>query len=413
MAGAGYKLFNTGDVLTAAQVNTYLNEQTVMVFASSAARTSALSGVLAEGMVSYLQDTNAVEVYNGTAWVGVSGAGDVTEVQAGTGISVASGTGPIPVVTNTMATAVDAKGDLIVGTGADTFARLAVGTNEQRLVADSAAATGLKYVADTTNYAVAAKGDLLVGTAADTVAVLSVGTNGHTLVADSSVSPQGLKWAVDPVADVITTAGDLIYGTAADTVTRLGIGTAGQVLKVNSGATAPEWGAAGGGASGLTFISRTTFSNVATQDIDPFDNTYETYLMIIENIYAANTGDDILIRGRHGSTVYTGTDYYSANAYIKYSSTDWTWANSNAQSSFNVIPQTNSNYPAQAAIYFNNVGDASKYFVMYGQWNTREGMFAGQIGGEIFSQQTWGGIRLLSSSGNITGEVSFYGLAKA
>ena len=147
MAGAGYKLFNTGDVLTAAQVNTYLQEQTVMVFASSAARTSALSAVLAEGMVSYLQDTNAVEVYNGSAWVGVSGAGDVTEVQAGTGISVASGTGPIPVVTNTMATAVDAKGDLIVGTGADTFARLAVGTNGHTLVADSSTATGLAYAA--------------------------------------------------------------------------------------------------------------------------------------------------------------------------------------------------------------------------------------------------------------------------
>jgi len=65
-------------------------------------------------------------------------------------------------------------------------------------------------------------------------------------VADSSVSPTGLKWAVDPVADIVTTAGDLIYGTAADTVARLGIGTAGQVLTVNSGATAPEWGAAAG-----------------------------------------------------------------------------------------------------------------------------------------------------------------------
>ena len=148
MAGAGYKLFNTGDVLTAAQVNTYLNEQTVMVFANSTARTTALSGVLAEGMVSYLQDTNAVEVYNGSAWVGVSGAGDVTEVQAGTGISVASGTGPIPVVTNTMATAVDAKGDLIVGTGADTFARLAVGgTNGHTLQVDSSTSTGLKWAA--------------------------------------------------------------------------------------------------------------------------------------------------------------------------------------------------------------------------------------------------------------------------
>ena len=148
MAGAGYKLFQTGDVLTAAQVNTYLNEQTVMVFANAAARTSALTSVLAEGMVSYLQDTNAVEVYNGSAWVGVSGTGDVTEVQAGTGISVASGTGPIPVVTNTMATAIDAKGDLVVGTGADTFSRLAVGgTNGHTLQVDSSTATGLKWAA--------------------------------------------------------------------------------------------------------------------------------------------------------------------------------------------------------------------------------------------------------------------------
>jgi len=69
MAGAGYKLFATGDVLTAAQVNTYLMQQSVMVFASSAARTSAISGILAEGMVTYLQDTNSLEYYDGSAWV--------------------------------------------------------------------------------------------------------------------------------------------------------------------------------------------------------------------------------------------------------------------------------------------------------------------------------------------------------
>ena len=74
--------------------------------------------------------------------------GDITEVQAGTGISVASGTGPIPVVTNTVATAIDAKGDLIVGTGADAFSRLAVGaTNGMVLTVDSGEATGLKYAA--------------------------------------------------------------------------------------------------------------------------------------------------------------------------------------------------------------------------------------------------------------------------
>jgi hypothetical protein len=40
---------------------------------------------------------------------------------------------------------VDAKGDLIAATAADTPARLAVGTNGQVLTADSTAATGLKY----------------------------------------------------------------------------------------------------------------------------------------------------------------------------------------------------------------------------------------------------------------------------
>ena len=73
--------------------------------------------------------------------------GDITEVSAGTGISVASGTGPVPVVTNTVATTFDAKGDLVVGTGADTFAKLTVGTNGYTLVADSVETTGLKWAA--------------------------------------------------------------------------------------------------------------------------------------------------------------------------------------------------------------------------------------------------------------------------
>jgi hypothetical protein len=74
--------------------------------------------------------------------------GDITEVQAGTGISVASGTGPIPVVTNTVATTFDAKGDLVVGTGADTFSKLTVGgTNGHTLQVDSSTSTGLKWAA--------------------------------------------------------------------------------------------------------------------------------------------------------------------------------------------------------------------------------------------------------------------------
>jgi len=72
-----YKLFSTGEVLTAANVNSYLMNQTVMVFANSTARTTALSGVLAAGMVSYLTGTNSLETYDGSTWT-ANGTGDVT-----------------------------------------------------------------------------------------------------------------------------------------------------------------------------------------------------------------------------------------------------------------------------------------------------------------------------------------------
>ena len=119
MAGAGYKLFNTGDVLTAAQVNTYLNEQTVMVFADSAARTTALSGVLAEGMMSYLQDTDSVEVYDGTSWTAVGGGG--------------------------LSSPLTTKGD--VWGYSTTDARIPVGANGTVLTADSAETLGVKWAA--------------------------------------------------------------------------------------------------------------------------------------------------------------------------------------------------------------------------------------------------------------------------
>ena len=76
-------------------------------------------------------------------WV-TNDVGDITAVTAGTGIT-GGGTSGAVTVTNSMATAIDAKGDLVPGTGADTFARLAVGANNSLLTAASGETTGLKY----------------------------------------------------------------------------------------------------------------------------------------------------------------------------------------------------------------------------------------------------------------------------
>lgn len=88
MAGAGAKLFAVGTKLTAAQVNTYLMDQSVMYFANEAARTAAFGGAgeptLSEGMMSYLADTDAVQVYNGSAWTSVGGgSGDSDQIVLG------------------------------------------------------------------------------------------------------------------------------------------------------------------------------------------------------------------------------------------------------------------------------------------------------------------------------------------
>ena len=147
-AGLGFKTFTSGEVLTAADTNGYLM-QGILVFASASARNAAITSPQ-EGQYCYLKDTNSTEYYDGAAWVsGVEG--DISGVTAGTGIS-GGGTSGTVTVTNSMATAIDAKGDLVPGTGADAFARLAVGTNNSLLTADSAQATGLKYAGLWTTY---------------------------------------------------------------------------------------------------------------------------------------------------------------------------------------------------------------------------------------------------------------------
>jgi hypothetical protein len=111
-AGLGFKDFQTGEVLTAADVDGYLM-QGIWVFANATARDAAVTSPQ-EGNACYLKDTNEVLTYSGSTWVAVGGGSPLTT-----------------------------KGDLF--TFSTTDARLAVGANGTTLVADSSESTGLKW----------------------------------------------------------------------------------------------------------------------------------------------------------------------------------------------------------------------------------------------------------------------------
>lgn len=120
----------------------------------------------------YKTDTEVLYYYGAE-----DGAGDWTPVAA----------------SDPFASLITAKGDIVAGTGAGAADNLAVGTNGQRLIANSGTTTGLSWASDSTNTTVDAKGDILAGTADNTLGRLAVGANNAVLIANS-VQPEGLQW---------------------------------------------------------------------------------------------------------------------------------------------------------------------------------------------------------------------------
>ena len=92
---AGWKAWAIAEVVEATDFQTYVQNQVVQTYADATARTTALGASVAEGMVSYLSDTDALEYYSGSAWVGVSNPGDITAVTAGTALTGGGSTGDV------------------------------------------------------------------------------------------------------------------------------------------------------------------------------------------------------------------------------------------------------------------------------------------------------------------------------
>ena len=315
-AGLGFKTFTTGEVLTAADTNGYLM-QGVLVFASTAARDAAITSPQ-EGQFAFTKDTDQLWYRSASAWVASGATGDIEGVTAGIGIS-GGGTSGTVTVTNSMATAIDSKGDLVAGTGADTFARLGVGANNTVLTADSAEATGLK------------------------------------------------------------------------------------------------WATVGSGA--LTLIQRSTFSAVAntgTTFDSVFSTNYTNYYVVFDNIF--NSASAIVrFNFRVAGSTQSGAAYRNTCLMNESMATTFSAPGGVTNGTFAEIlaPVADTPFFSNAAINFFNVGNGSARPFYVGNWTTLNTPGAGITWGRYGTTIDADGFILTGASGNTSGTVSIYGLAKA
>ena len=241
---------------------------------------------------------------------------------------------------------------------------------------------------------------------------------GWTTPADTDLVSQGaaamrtLGNGIDTTVKALnpeTTLGDLAYrSSTSNTNTRLAIGSSGQVLTVSGGV--PTWATPSSGA--IALITRTAFSNVASQNFDSvFSSTYKTYLISIESIYGANAADDLLIGLRYGTTNATG--HYGSQNKMPWNSSTITQTGTNNGSAWTIADIIgDSATPTTFQFFASNIGQGSSAPGIRGDgymaYDNIHFVFGGGCGAQNFT-----GFRVLSSSGNIYGTVAVYGLKDA
>jgi hypothetical protein len=236
------------------------------------------------------------------------------------------------------------------------------------------------------------------------------------LVKDGAAAIRTLGSSVDTTTKALnpsTTLGDIEYrSSTANTNTRLGIGTTGQVLTVAGGV--PSWATTATPSSGMTKITSGTFTTAATVDIDNvFSTTYATYFAFISTL-GSDPSSDLLLQYRYaGPTTETGANYYYSFGRTDASQTA-SQHGAGAQTSCLInLNSGSSTRESKMALWFHGVGEATSDEAVYQgtSWDGYNTQAVAYIGGFTITPRIYTGIRLLPSTGTITGEYAIYGLA--
>jgi len=167
-------------------------------------------------------------------------------------------------------------------------------------------------------------------------------------------------------------------------------------------------------SSGMTLIQRSTFTSVAgtgTTFDGVFSSTYVSYLIEVENLFAATTGDDLQFIFRISAA--DAAAHYGNQLLNNSGGATWTnVSSSNAAQLVIYSEPTTSSDPAVGQMFVSNIG-TTKIPSMNGSLlsNSNNRSLAITFGVNNLAS-TYTGFRLKSASSNITGTVAVYGLAK-
>jgi hypothetical protein len=219
----------------------------------------------------------------------------------------------------------------------------------------------------------------------------------------------GTVTITNDMATTITASGDIVVGTGSGTYDNLPIGTTGQLLTADT-TVSPykvKWATPAAAASGLTFISATTMTGVATQAVNPFTTTYENYLILIQLSGVVNNNATTKFQFRNSTTNRT-TLYYAGAQMIGYQGTTANY-NVNNGSSIEMVGNVGGSQGGLIVINVTNVNNAGNPAIT---GTSVQGLYQYYFGGIRDTTETNDGF-LITSSNVMTGSIRVYGVQKS